>query len=242
MLLPRFAIPSKILTSTSGIILSSGPFNMMETKEYNLGKVAICDQKIDTLEEQFVAKIIHEPPKDRYHRQIHEALEAHNAGTSFIFSISLLRLLMCTARALAPGPKRSTLEWSQLLADEAQKYADYMASHDSTPQDQINVWKHDPNRPKWQGENLYSRKGHGYAELKVAVNSWNDEKRYYNGEKVDSEGLHKYGHFTQNVWPGTKKVGMAQRYSAASGWQYIVARYWPQGNFLGESAYEPSKS
>ena len=44
------------------------------------------------------------------------------------------------------------------------------------------------------------------------------------------------GHYTQVVWPTTKRVGMA---CMRGPWgTFIVARYEPRGNIEGQSAWE----
>jgi hypothetical protein len=43
------------------------------------------------------------------------------------------------------------------------------------------------------------------------------------------------GHYTQVVWPATTKLGMATVRNPRG--TYIVARYEPAGNVLGQSAW-----
>jgi hypothetical protein len=40
----------------------------------------------------------------------------------------------------------------------------------------------------------------------------------------------------QCVWLNTSHVGMGKA-RAANGWTYIVGRYWPQGNIVGEKPF-----
>jgi len=64
----------------------------------------------------------------------------------------------------------------------------------------------------------------------AAVTSWYGEKKYYDFSKpVPQKGS---GHFTQVIWKGSTKLGMALVYH--EGDAYIVANYGPAGNVEGE--------
>mmetsp|Transcript_97866 Transcript_97866/g.259978 ORF Transcript_97866/g.259978 Transcript_97866/m.259978 type:complete len:228 (-) Transcript_97866:106-789(-) len=60
-----------------------------------------------------------------------------------------------------------------------------------------------------------------------AVDAWYREVDLWNGKNDFDPST---GHFTQVVWVDTEYVGMAQN------GPYIVANYWPPGNFVGAFA------
>lgn len=80
------------------------------------------------------------------------------------------------------------------------------------------------------GENLMSVDGKELSALE-AVDMWYKEVEDYNFE--DPAFNAKCGHFTQVVWASSREFGAA-RCLASDGTQYIVARYKPAGNILGE--------
>lgn len=43
----------------------------------------------------------------------------------------------------------------------------------------------------------------------------------------------KTGHFTQVVWVGSREFGVAKA-TSRNGAQYVVARYFPAGNVIGQ--------
>lgn len=87
------------------------------------------------------------------------------------------------------------------------------------------------------GENLAA--GTGKYGIVDAVNGWMSEASAYDYNKPDFSSA--TGHFTQVVWKGTTQVACAVAscpagtiFSQAS--QYVVCRYTPPGNFLGQFA------
>jgi hypothetical protein len=91
-----------------------------------------------------------------------------------------------------------------------------------------NTFEHSPQ--KETGENLACAKGYDLRGDKVAE-MWYDEIKDYNFEIPAFNA--KCGHFTQLIWRGTKEFGVAKSIGA-DGAQYVVARYNPPGNTLGE--------
>ena len=135
------------------------------------------------------------------------------------------------------------LKWSNKLEKYAKKYADYLASKD--------VFLHSKNlRRLKQGENLYTTmyyviddNGEKYFfdqtnYLLDASISWLDEKNDYTYAKIGNRknNFSKIGHYTQMIWSDTKEIGIAYSKSK-SGNVYVVARYFPQGNWTGEYPY-----
>lgn len=127
------------------------------------------------------------------------------------------------------------LTWDQDIANTAQTWAKNCK------------FKHDSSS---YGENLYvafssADNVDNIAKLVSGVNSWYMEHTdyVYDGNKCNKV----CGHYTQNVWANTKKVGCA--YAANCGinpsWPYdvlLVCRYDPPGNYVGQLPYEKATS
>ncbi|GKT43314.1 pathogenesis-related protein 1B [Colletotrichum spaethianum] len=116
------------------------------------------------------------------------------------------------------------LEWDNSLAADAQEWATHLLSVGSLTHSQTDN----------QGENLYmqSNKDSPYVN---AADAWISEKSQYNGEAISSTNYMGFGHYTQIVWKSTTKVGMA--IATNSQGTYVVARYSPPGNYIGEKPY-----
>ena len=66
---------------------------------------------------------------------------------------------------------------------------------------------------------------------------WYEEIKDYRYSKFKTRRIGRpIGHYTQMVWKSTKKVGIAYAVSK-KGSVYVVARYFPAGNFIGEYPY-----
>jgi uncharacterized protein YkwD len=124
------------------------------------------------------------------------------------------------------------LRWSAALAADARLYADELArtgrfEHSAQP-------RGDPP----QGENLWTgtRGAYSYAEM---VGHWVAERRFYQPRQVpDSSSSGRFGdvaHLTQIVWRGTQEVGCAEASGRSD--DYVVCRYLPAGNVVGEMAF-----
>ncbi|KZL70697.1 SCP-like extracellular protein [Colletotrichum tofieldiae] len=116
------------------------------------------------------------------------------------------------------------LEWDDALAADAQEWATHLLSVGSLTHSQTDN----------QGENLYmqSNKDSPYVN---AANAWISEKSDYNGETISSTNYMGFGHYTQIVWKSTTKVGMALATNSQG--TYVVARYSPPGNYIGQKPY-----
>lgn len=107
----------------------------------------------------------------------------------------------------------------------AQKYAEYLAKS--------NMFQHSNGKFKgdYMGENLYMQGGRKMTG-KLAVQSWYDEIKSYNFANPNkSNGT--VGHFTQLIWKDSKKLGVGCAKSR-DGSYFVVANYYPAGNFIGE--------
>lgn len=89
------------------------------------------------------------------------------------------------ARRTAPGVKRPDLTWDDALANDAKKYAQYLADNK----------KFEHSGVQGQGENLFMSSGN--ATLTDASRAWLAEKPNYHGEKIPDGNFGSYGHYTQ---------------------------------------------
>ncbi|KAI6219592.1 Ubiquitin carboxyl-terminal hydrolase [Aphelenchoides fujianensis] len=89
---------------------------------------------------------------------------------------------------------------------------------------------HRPNN--WAGENLYWSTG----SPNEATQMWYDEINLIGGRDLEvaaKDSTKEIKHFTQVVWKGTQKVGIAVVH-AEDGKHWVVANYFPKGNWIGE--------
>ena len=133
-----------------------------------------------------------------------------------------------TARASVRQP---LLLWDAGLATDARGYARELArtrrfEHSTQPRGMPN-----------QGENLWTgtRGAYRYDEM---AQHWIDEKRdFVNQASPNFSRTGDYrdvGHYTQIIWSRTTRVGCAM--AADDRDEYLVCRYVPAGNVVGERA------
>ena len=84
------------------------------------------------------------------------------------------------------------------------------------------------------GENLWKGTT-GYYTVGDAVDSWGNEKEFYNYNKNKCKSGEVCGHYTQIVWANTTKVGCAKM--ECDGFTTWVCEYDPPGNWVGEKPY-----
>lgn len=122
------------------------------------------------------------------------------------------------------------LGWSDALAADAARYAQVLAA--------ANRFEHAHQSGEPEGENLWmgTRDAYEYREM---VGGWSDEARVYRAgtfPNVSSTGnFGDVGHYTQLVWRGTTHVGCATASNRDN--DYLVCRYYPAGNVMGDRAY-----
>ncbi|XP_018798318.1 PREDICTED: repressed by EFG1 protein 1-like [Bactrocera latifrons] len=92
-----------------------------------------------------------------------------------------------------------------------------------------NILQHRTNNR--YGENIYMTMGRPNLRGGDAVSSWYAEVRDYKFGSGSAFDL-KTGHFTQVVWKGSKRLGVAMTRSGDR--IYVVANYDPPGNYDGE--------
>lgn len=125
------------------------------------------------------------------------------------------------------------LEWSDQLASHAQGWAQHLARRGGRSL----VHSSNSSRPG-EGENLWMGTS-GYYSYTQMVDSWGSEKRYFKGgtfPHVSTTGnWANVGHYTQIIWKNTQKVGCAL--ATAGGYDILVCRYSPPGNYIGQPVY-----
>ncbi|WP_079247070.1 CAP domain-containing protein [Sphingomonas turrisvirgatae] len=144
----------------------------------------------------------------------------------------LLRRAMLTlhnaARASVRAPE---LAWDEGLARDAQAYARDLA--------QRSVFEHSrqPRGNPPQGENLWmgTRGAYRYDEM---AQHWIDEQRFFINNAIPnvsrSGRFEDVGHYTQIIWRSTTRVGCG--FASNRRDDYLVCRYTPAGNLLGQRA------
>jgi hypothetical protein len=76
----------------------------------------------------------------------------------------------------------------------------------------------------------------GAYSLGEMMSGWTGEKRMFRAgvfpQVVRSGSWHEVGHYTQMIWPATRRVGCSVRSSGRS--DYLVCRYSSPGNVTGQ--------
>ncbi|MFM9827238.1 MAG: CAP domain-containing protein [Sphingomonas sp.] len=124
------------------------------------------------------------------------------------------------------------LLWDAALAADAQAYADELA--------QTGRFEHavQPRGKPHQGENLWTgtRGAYAYGEM---IGHWLAEKRDFINRPTPSfsrtSRWQDVAHYTQIVWRRTTRMGCATASNARD--DYLVCRYSPPGNVVGETSY-----
>jgi hypothetical protein len=128
------------------------------------------------------------------------------------------------------------LTWSDSLASSAQTWATHIVSLNLGPG---GFPPHAPwDQRSGQGENL-AWGTRGAFPVATFVEGWAREKpNYVPGSPIEQtlgSPNRVYGHYTQMVWSTTTQIGCALGTDANQ--DYLVCRYSPSGNFLGQPAY-----
>jgi len=122
------------------------------------------------------------------------------------------------------------LTWSNELASGAQTWAEHIATTGEFAHSQCS---------ECYGENLAARDHTTVVPMAQALASWVSEKNNYQGGPFDpatqTNASTVYAHYTQMVWNGTTEVGCAT--DSGGGVDYMVCRYTPPGNIIGQTPY-----
>jgi uncharacterized protein YkwD len=125
---------------------------------------------------------------------------------------------------------RLPLTWDSTLARDAAQWADHLAI--------TNRFDHASKelRAKGQGENLWMGTREAYSWIEM-VGAWLAEAEHTKSGRFPdvaaSGNWADVGHFTQLIWPETRKLGCAVKSSPSD--DYLVCRYWPAGNRIGDN-------
>ena len=120
------------------------------------------------------------------------------------------------------------LKWSDSLAADAKSWAEHLA--------QLGKLEHATGTG--QGENLsYRSDSRGPSAISTVdlLSGWVNEKNNWHGGPLTNSNWYATGHYTQMVWKNTKEVGCAT--ATAGNSIYLVCRYSPPGNYMGQSPY-----
>lgn len=125
------------------------------------------------------------------------------------------------------------LVWSTKLAEEALAWAEELAKK--------GAMQHAPQRA--HGENLWTNTANRRT-VGSMVGGWSIEKNYYipgglHPNVSKTKDWHAVGHYTQMVWSTTTQLGCAV--ARANNRDFLVCRYAPIGNWVGQAAYDVSK-
>ena len=120
------------------------------------------------------------------------------------------------------------LAWDEALAVAAKRWAVELA--------RSGRFEHSPQELRGpQGENLFMGTAGAYS-LDEMMDDFLEERRDFTPgtfPDVARDGSwHNVGHYTQIIWRKTRGVGCAM--ARGNGQDYLVCRYWPAGNVMGQ--------
>lgn len=124
------------------------------------------------------------------------------------------------------------LVWSAKLSEHAKKWAQTLATSD--------MFEHAPvGADGGEGENLWTGTKDDYTPEEM-IGFFIDERKMFKRSKfpdVSTTGQWiDVGHYTQIVWKDTREVGCAIASNPRS--DYLVCRYMPAGNVIGQQVYD----
>lgn len=154
---------------------------------------------------------------------------AAQAARATTFSDNQISELLTAQNKYRVEMNEQPLSWSEDLAAGAQAWAQYLA-------DDVHSLRH--SGEEGVGENLAMWSA-GRASLTRLVDLWGAEKYYFIASSfpsVSTTGDWKtVGHYTQMIWSRTTEVGCGL--ATGAGYDFLVCRYSPQGNFMGEYVF-----
>jgi hypothetical protein len=128
------------------------------------------------------------------------------------------------------------LTWNVLLEATAQTWANLCIDTDRN-----GLIDHNPNRsvghPYYVGENIYAAGGlpSAVAQPTWAVQSWANEKAYYDLATDTCAPFRVCGHYTQLVWANTLEVGCARALCPLLNYHSVIVSNYGPGAITAES-------
>lgn len=156
------------------------------------------------------------------------ALSAVKAATENRSLLSPARVLAAHNAVRSAAGQRS-LEWDADLGRQAARYAFQLAISNQFAHSNA-IARNSAGENLWMGTR-------GAFSVNSMIGDWVSEGgRFKAGvfPVVSRTGNWRdVGHYTQIIWPTTRKVGCALATNASA--DYLVCHYWPAGNVLGVS-------
>ena len=118
------------------------------------------------------------------------------------------------------------LGWDDRLVEDAQQYADYLASR--------RAMVHDRSIRGQQGENLWRGTRDAFTFDQMIQAMIDERAQFRPGVFPDVSTTGRWqdvAHYTQIIWPTTSRVGCAT--TRGIFYDYLVCRYAPAGNVTG---------
>jgi uncharacterized protein YkwD len=157
------------------------------------------------------------------------AFLAAQAARAAPFSDQQKAELLAAQNKYRTAVSEQPLAWSDSLAAGSQDWAQHLAN-------EVHSLQH--SGLSGVGENLAMWSA-GRASLTKLVDLWGAEKLYFvesSFPSVSTTGDWKtVAHYTQIVWRKTTEVGCGL--ATGGGYDFLVCRYTPQGNFMGEKVF-----
>ena len=123
------------------------------------------------------------------------------------------------------------LVWSAKLADHARTWAQTLAVSD--------MFEHAPvGADGGEGENLWTGTKGDFTPEEMIGFFIDESKQFKSGAFPDVSTTGRWedvGHYTQLVWKDTREVGCAVVRNTQR--DFLVCRYWPAGNVVGQPGY-----
>ncbi|KAK9285176.1 hypothetical protein L1049_024362 [Liquidambar formosana] len=120
------------------------------------------------------------------------------------------------------------LKWSEKLANSSSLLARYQRDKMGCKFADLSSGKYGANQLWASGTTVPPR---------MAVDTWVEEKKYYNHTDNSCVPDHKCGVYTQVVWNTSLELGCAQATCAKEKASLTICFYYPPGNVVGESPY-----
>lgn len=125
------------------------------------------------------------------------------------------------------------LQWNETLASQAAAWAEQLATDGALSHDGS---RSDGSGFSYVGENLASYTGAGSLSGAGFVDLWAAERPGVTADTAFTSGMaSSIGHYSQLVWADSTDLGIG--YAVGSDTTYVVARFGPGGNYVGQVIY-----